>query len=311
MRFLWFILIFLAGTIEMLSQQNASIFVNGDKLFSCNIQNNKLRFSKKQAYKSTAYDSLLTVNGKHSAPKIAMDTSGNEFNNRLYICWSEQKDGVHNKDVFLIFSDDEGVNWTEPLLVTYYPNHKDQYDPQISINKKGELLLCFMDCKNYFYSYKADLIFAKSVNGGLHFDQYKLNSEPLNRKQILGFRFSTNLDSVTLLLKYKKINYCAQTSCAIYSNKVKEIKIDKTFPWSEQLLINFKNEIPLKITASLTKPLDAGFEIYLLNEKKYKSSNNCLLIDFKAKGLKREAYILNLYYNNKTEFVWIIAEEVD
>jgi len=305
----------------------------GNELFVSWASGNKLMFNASfdggKTWKGNA-DSLFPLRiGKYKLakdilintpmPSIAADTGTGSYKGRIYICWNDQKNGKNNRDVFLVYSDDKGNSWTEPILVTYYPNHKNQFNPVVWVNPlNGELNILYYDMQNYFNYGKMDVTLAISKNGGLKFDHYRLNKMPLNffgiencpplffvNENLPGWielsdkangRKTTVLVNDSSIKQYYKLN------------SVKEIEIGKSFKYSETILINFKSSMPLALTAALTKPLEPGFEKIIVKNQKIKAGNNKLLINGKEMGLQKESYILTLYYNNKNQYVWIIEE---
>ncbi len=263
---------------------------------------------------------ILAVKNKtnfNSIPAISCDTTNGQFKGRIYICWSDEKNGINNKDVFVIYSDDKGKTWTEPILVTYHPNHKDQFMPAIMIDKTGTLYILYYDTQNYFAYGKTDVTMAISKNGGLKFDYYKMN--PTAIKQNIRIQTETSL-----ILKFERNKIIAgwkplkkefaefaifdESSTYNLNTDVKEIKFEKTLAFSQEIKLNYEALADLKLSVVLTKPLLAGYEKIVVKDLNVKKGNNQLLIDTKKSGVQKGNYILTLYYNGKNDFAWITEE---
>ncbi|MBI2721791.1 MAG: exo-alpha-sialidase [Bacteroidetes bacterium] len=264
------------------------------------------------------------VNGTHKAnglPFTFCDLSKSAHRGRIYISWSDEKNGEKNKDVFLIYSDDKGENWSEPILVTYHPNHKEQFMPCMTIDQSnGYLYILYYDQKNYFENGLTDVYLALSKNGGQKFDYYKINNKPFkpNKDETFGNYLGISVVNSTVRPiwmqrdKKKELNvYTAiidEKSLQNYTEGENEIELEKTFNFSEEINIKFNAKKDVEITAVITKPLEAGFEKVIIKNKKFKTGKNTLQIKTKDLELLKDSYIVTLYYNNKSSFTWIIKE---
>lgn len=296
---------------ENLKNQNGIIY-------QCWLQNDTLLFSKsnlKQAIKLNKiylYDDLP----QKLSLQIICDTSKTKFNKRIYISWADQKNGKNNWDIFLIYSDDEGEHWIEPILVSYHPNHKSQYSPNININQSnGDLFLCYFDQQNYLNEDGRDIYLAKSKNGGQQFEYIKLNTEKLKQdsltKNVLLFEskgnrfFWRNITSLQQVLNSEVLNDLEPFAAAPLLN---EVEISHSFLFTEKLLINFTCQSKMKIAFAITKPIDPGFGTVKVSNKKFKKGNNHLLMDMNMLNIKKGNYVLTLYYKNINKYIWITED---
>lgn len=254
----------------------------------------------------------------NSIPAIVCDTTKGQFNGRIYICWSDEKNGINNKDVFLVYSDDKGKTWTESILVTYHPNHKDQFMPTMMIDKTGVLYVLYYDTQNYFAYGKTDVIMAISSNGGLKFDYYKMNPTPI--KQNIRIQTETSLilkiERNKIIAGWKPLKkeyaefaiFDEGSTYNLQKNNSKEITFEKTIAFAPEIKLNYEAAADLKLTAVITKPLLAGYEKIVVKDLSVKKGNNQLLIDTKKLGIQKGNYVLTLYYNGKNGFAWITEE---
>jgi hypothetical protein len=258
----------------------------------------------------------ITVKGK---PVITCDTSMSAFRGRIYISWSDEKYGATNKDVFIVYSDDKGENWTEPILVTYRPNHREQFKPALSVDQKtGRLCVIYFDKQNYLEPGLADVYMALSSNGGLKFEYYKLNEQAvkLEAKNTLvnsaiyetsgnSFANWTNLDSEKKLITIQTTINDTLINRYNRLNAATEARVEKSFSYAAKIKIGIGFNDAMTLNATITKPLEPGFEKVVVRNQKCAKGVTSLLIDTKRLGLPKGNYILTLYYGKKNSFVWI------
>ncbi|WP_317899579.1 sialidase family protein [Aurantibacillus circumpalustris] len=250
-------------------------------------------------------------------PFITCDNSNGEFKGRVYITWSDEKNGEKNKDVFLVYSDDSGEHWTEPILVSYRPNHKEQFMPSIKVDSlTGYVYILYFDKQNFYSGKETDLTLALSKNGGLKFDYFKINEHPFlfnaNFHEIIdnnGIRVrwvqaveSNRFDLYEVLVNDSSIGHY------YLSEESKEMEIERSFKFADKITLDFTVKQNAFITAVITKPLEPGFEKLVVKEKRVFEGKNSMSIDMKLNGLKKGNYVLTLYYNSRNTFVWINEE---
>ncbi|MBA2614072.1 MAG: exo-alpha-sialidase [Bacteroidetes bacterium] len=254
-------------------------------------------------------------------PGIAIDNSAGLTKGRIYICWSSEKNGLRNKDVFLSYSDDKGKTWMDPILITYRPNHRAQVMPVITIDLTGTVYILYYDDQNYYENLITnDVYLALSKNGGLKFEHYKLNTEPLKitlntqPKNYLNLNSENGIVTASWNQSGKSktplthVNINEAFFSSYQKNNFSEITFDKTISFSQEIKITLNSTIEAKLTAAFTKPLLAGFEKAAVKNFKIKSGTNQLVIDTKKLGLQKGNYTLTLYYNGKNDFIWITEE---
>lgn len=255
-------------------------------------------------------------------PSIACDQSKGEFKGRIYICWSDEKHGVHDKNVFLIYSDDHGENWTEPILVTYGTNHKEQFMPVMCVDQSnGNVYIFYHDQQNYPMGELADVYLAQSKNGGLKFEYYRINKEPLTAHAGISFGKNNAISAVNGIIRPLWMQtdrqgnttmmtaLIDQKALSSYNTKLNDdIQIEKTFSFAEKINMNFTLSDNTTISAVITRPLEAGFEKVVLLNKKFKKGKNQLIVDAKKLNLIKGNYTLTFYYNRKNSFVWLLED---
>lgn len=294
-------------------------------LCQCFEKNDSLCFSlvdlitNKCAFPTQAIHALKYVNQNHQQAQslqLKMDT-GEVFKNRLYIAWADQKNGENNWDVFLVYSDDLGLHWTDPILVTYRPNHKNQWSPKLNVDSKsGQVSLLYFDQQNDVHLNFCDVSLAQSINGGLKFDYFKLNDKPLLLKKNSFCDFFEEMNQQTWAswcnpIEKKRtqinLNELAQIQEADYK-AYQLIQIQSSIAYKAQMAIDFFCAEDLILEAEISKPIDPRFNSKHIKAKAYKKGNNQLLIDMKSIKLPKGNYTLTLYYKGINKYIWITEE---
>lgn len=300
-----------------------SAFVEGSDL--------KIRMTNKYSSQSKTIAPFkngqnYTVSGRLRAnglPSVACDLSNNGHYGRVYVCWSDEKYGASNKDVFLAYSDDKGASWTEPILVTYRPNHKEQFMPRLAVDQfTGFVYIVYYDLQNSADGSFADVYLARSKNGGLLFDVYRLNEAPVELADSCSLGDRTGLCVVNSVIRPVWVQpthtknrvevltaLVDENALTVYNPAINDpLMIEKTFAFSEKVRLNFEMKTKTRLTVMITNPLDHMFEKLLVKNKKLKKGHNHLLIDSKALGLPKGNYTLTFYYDHKNTYVWLIDE---
>jgi len=110
---------------------------------------------------------------------LAVDNSGGPYDGRLYMSYTASEENFQDYfDVFLTYSDDNGVTWSNPKRVhSNQEDKKHQFYSSLYVNDNGVLILDWYDRKNYSTSSKmTDFLMGVSYNGGSTFAEVQLNS---------------------------------------------------------------------------------------------------------------------------------------
>lgn len=250
-------------------------------------------------------------------PFITCDHSAGEFRGRIYISWSDEKNGTKNKDVFVVYSDDKGQTWTEPILVSYRPNHREQFKPSMKVDTlTGFIYILYFDKQNFASGKETDITLALSKNGGLKYDYYKINSKPFafngNFIELVdngGMKARwTQADGSKRFGLYEVLLNDSSINDYNLKDAAEEIEIGRSFKFEDKISLEFKMKHNAMITAVITKPLEPGFEKVVFKDKRVYEGVNKLILDTKLAGIKKGNYVLTLYYNNRNSFVWITEE---
>lgn len=109
-------------------------------------------------------------------PSLQMDLSNSEYSGRLYLSWSDQRNGKDNTDVWLIFSDNQGKTWSELKKVNNDYGTRQQFMSTMRVDPKtGTIVSLFYDRRDR-QNWETDIFLAYSKDGGATFKNIKLNS---------------------------------------------------------------------------------------------------------------------------------------
>lgn len=113
-------------------------------------------------------------------PTIASDRSGGIYNGNIYICWSDQRNGINNADVFLAKSSNGGVSWNT-TKVNNDNTISHQFYPSMTVDQAtGYIYTVFYDRRNYNNNDSTDVYLAYSTNGGNSFSNVKISATAFN-----------------------------------------------------------------------------------------------------------------------------------
>ncbi|MCW8823954.1 MAG: T9SS type A sorting domain-containing protein [Ignavibacteriaceae bacterium] len=108
-------------------------------------------------------------------PIINCDLSPSAYNGNIYICWTDERSGYNDTDVWLVKSVDGGLNWSAPIRVNDDPPGKHQFFAWMTIDQtNGYLYFVFYDRRNYS-SVQTDVYMALSKDGGGSFINFKVS----------------------------------------------------------------------------------------------------------------------------------------
>lgn len=111
-------------------------------------------------------------------PVSGIDHSNGPFRDRLFINWIDERNG--DKDVFLIYSDDQGQTWSKPKRVNNdkLNNGKEQFFTWMAVDPKdGSINIAFYDRRNTEGT-GTQVTLARSVDGGKSFKNFHIKNQP-------------------------------------------------------------------------------------------------------------------------------------
>lgn len=128
-------------------------------------------------------------------PVTCCDRSGGPNHGRIYINWSDQRNGLDDTDIWLVFSDDGGNTWSENIRVNDDPPGNQQFFTWMDIDQTtGYLYIVFYDRRNYTNNL-TDVYLAVSKDGGETFDNFLISESPFNPVSSVFFGDYTNISA--------------------------------------------------------------------------------------------------------------------
>lgn len=121
-------------------------------------------------------------------PITCTDRSTGKFNGRIYVNWSDQKNGTEDTDIWISSSDDKGDTWTNPVKVNSDASNNHQFLTWMDVDQStGYVYTVFYDRRNHDDN-TTDVFLAISKDGGRTFTDHKINKESFtpNTKVFFG-----------------------------------------------------------------------------------------------------------------------------
>lgn len=126
-------------------------------------------------------------------PVTTCDLSGGPNNGTIYINWSDQRNGITNTDIWLTKSTDGGNTWSTAIKVNDDATTRQQFFTWMTIDQAtGYLWFVFYDRRNYNDS-RTDVYMARSIDGGLTFQNFKVSNSPFTPDPGVFFGDYTNI----------------------------------------------------------------------------------------------------------------------
>lgn len=264
-------------------------------------------------------DGLYRANGM---PFTACDNSKGPNKGRIYICWSDARFGEQNKDVFLTYSDDGGETWIDRIVITYYPNFKQQFMPHFTIDQSnGYLYFLYYDRRNYANGHLTDVYLTVSRDGGKTFYHHKINETSFKPHKEVFFGDYIGVSAHNGIIRpiwmqmdeYKNLSvYTALVSDSLLLHQTLSptISFDRSqaIIYNSKTKVNFTSSAKDKVSAYIYKATEPAFEKLVAKKINVKPGLNKLTVKMNRLHLKKGTYVLMLYNNNSSNYVWIQEE---
>jgi hypothetical protein len=111
-------------------------------------------------------------------PVLVCDTSHSKNRGRIYLNWSDQRNGEHNTDILLSYSDDLGNTWSTPKKVNQDETSSHQFFSWMALDQSnGNLFIVYYDRRNYSDN-QTDVYLSVSIDGGIEFEDTRISQSP-------------------------------------------------------------------------------------------------------------------------------------
>ena len=126
-------------------------------------------------------------------PITATDLSACDFKGSIYVNWSDQRNGINNTDVWLIYSRDHGESWSEPMRVNADATKTHQFFNWMTVDQEtGYVYVVFYDRSRYSDN-KTDVVLAVSKDGGKTFTNETISESPFTPEEHVFFGDYNNI----------------------------------------------------------------------------------------------------------------------
>ncbi len=137
--------------------------------------------------------SIPGIYRSNGMPITLVDKSDGPNRGTIYVCWSDQRNGAENTDVFMSKSRDRGDTWSDPIRVNDNVGSKQQFLTWMCIHPEtGDLYSVFYDRRNYDDT-QTDVYLAYSKDGGESFKDIRISERPFTPNQRIFFGDYTNI----------------------------------------------------------------------------------------------------------------------
>ena len=120
------------------------------------------------------------------SPVMACDISNSPYRGTIYITFADQRNGVNDKDIWLVKSTNRGSTWSAPMRINDDGAGNDQHAPWVCVdNVTGYVWIVFLDSRNNQTSISNPYI-ARSTDGGNTFMNVKIGSTNINNTFYIG-----------------------------------------------------------------------------------------------------------------------------
>ena len=129
-------------------------------------------------------------------PVIKVDHSNGNHRGRIYVSWADQRNGEDDTDVWIIWSDDNGNNWSKANRVNNDGIGKHQFFSWMTIDQSnGNIFLVFYDRRAYD-DLQTDVYLASSDNGGQSFLNMRISEQPFTPTKQIFFGDYNDISAV-------------------------------------------------------------------------------------------------------------------
>ena len=127
------------------------------------------------------------VGRANGMPVTRVDRSSGPHSGRVYVNWTDNRNGEEDNDVWIVWSDDGGRTWTEPVRVNDDPPGAEQFFTWMDVDDvTGNVHIVFYDRReaaakepnpHSLRSWNTEVYVASSYDGGATWENLKVSEE--------------------------------------------------------------------------------------------------------------------------------------
>ena len=135
------------------------------------------------------------INRCNGMPVLLADHSPTRNRGRLYLCWSDQRNGEDDTDIWFATSQNSGDYWYGPVRVNDDGPGKHQFFSWMALDQtSGYLYIIYYDRRDHD-DLNTDVYLAYSINGGNSFVNKKISDTPFVPTKEVFFGDYTNISA--------------------------------------------------------------------------------------------------------------------
>jgi len=247
-------------------------------------------------------------------PVTCCDRSGGPYQGRIYINWSDQRNGTDDTDIWLVYSDDGGTTWSDRIRVNDDPPGKQQFFNWMDIDQStGYLYVVFYDRRNYTGNL-TDVYMAVSKDGGNTWYNFVISESPFNPNSTVFFGDYSNISVRNGIVRpiWTRLDnmspgiWIAQIDSLFVGirpgKKVPNfLSLDQNYPNPAQGVTYFSYKIHVSSTVSLKLYDHYGKEVATVVDEKLHSPGSYIeQIDLRSQGFSPGFYFFTLTSKEQT-----------
>lgn len=244
-------------------------------------------------------------------PQMRTDLSGGPSHGTIYINWTDQRNGSHDTDVWVIKSIDGGNSWSSPVRVNDDVSGRQQFLTWMDVDQSNGNIYCvFYDRRNYSsISDSTDVYLAHSTDGGNTFSNHKINETSFEPSPSVFFGDYISISAVNDIIRPIWMAYDGSTlsvwtalidgstiglnDSEINAYSPVDLRQNEPNPFNESTWIKFELNQPTKINLSVSDVLGNKVATLFDNEQ-FKAGNYDYIFNAVSYGLKSGIYYYTL-----------------
>lgn len=145
------------------------------------------------------------VGRANGMPVTRVDRSDGPHQGRVYVNWTDDRNGADDNDVWLVHSDDKGKTWTDPIRVNDDPAGAQQFFTWMAVDDvTGHIHIVFYDRRDAMQKYpdvrlkpswNTEVYLASSYDGGTTWENLKVSSQSFRPDPKLFFGDYNNISA--------------------------------------------------------------------------------------------------------------------
>lgn len=141
------------------------------------------------------------ISKANGLPVTACDISDGPFKGNIYVNWSDQKNGSHNTDIWIVKSSDGAQSWSSPIKVNKDKTETHQFFSWMTIDQKTGYLYVIYYGRSAYDDNQTDVMLAVSKDGGNTFKNYKISESPFVPEENAYFGDFINISAVNGVIR--------------------------------------------------------------------------------------------------------------